>query len=179
MQINDIISMGSAVLAPNLEIIGGGGVGGVIQTLRKVGGRSPKKFFPTLWASVWSKNKGGARAPRPLPWIRHCSVKYSLLDNINNAGIRLGSFLASKVKNHSSHTCHVTCGQDIEHKTVWKKEHMQYTCIKLVLTYISRKLKTNEFDVMTEDYHVNCSEVKLYGKGLKLKQFLEKSRTFI
>ena len=25
MQINDIISMGSAVLAPNLEIIGGGG----------------------------------------------------------------------------------------------------------------------------------------------------------
>ena len=27
-----------------------------------------------LWASVWSKNRGGgAWAPRPLPWIRHRS----------------------------------------------------------------------------------------------------------
>ena len=56
---------------------------------------------------------------------------------------------------------------------------MQYTCIKLVLTYISRKLKTIEFDVLTEDYHVNCSEVKLYGKGPILKLLLEKSRIFI
>lgn len=91
----------------------------------------------------------------------------------------MGSFLVIKVKNHSSHTCRMTCGQDIKHKTVWKKEHTQYTCIKLVLTYISRKLKTIEFNVMTEDYRVNCSEVKLYGKGLKLKRLLEKSRTFI
>lgn len=64
----------------------------------------------------------------------------------------MGSFLVIKVKNHSSHTCRMTCGQDIKHKTVWKKEHTQYTCIKLVLTYISRKLKTIEFNVMTEDY---------------------------
>ena len=28
------------------------------------GGRSPKQFFSALWASFWSKNKGG-------PWIRH------------------------------------------------------------------------------------------------------------
>ena len=69
----------------------------------------------------------------------------------------MGSFLVNKVKNHSSHTCCMTCGQDIKHKTVWKKEQTQYTCIKLVLTYISRKLKTIEFDVMTEDYRVNCS----------------------
>ena len=45
---------------------------------------------------------------------------------------------------------------------------MQYTRIKLVLTYISSKLKTIELDVMTKDQGVNPSEVKLYGKGLKL-----------
>ena len=49
---------------------------------------------------------------------------------------------------------------------------MQYTSIKLVLTYISRKLKMVELDVMTEDEGVNRSEVKLYGKGLKLKRLL-------
>lgn len=38
---------------------------------------------------------------------------------------------------------------------------------------ISRKLKTIELDVMTEDYGVKRSEVKLYGKGLKLKRLLE------
>ena len=108
------------------------------------------------------------RGPRPLPWIRHCSVKYSLLDNIDKAGVSLDSFLVSKVKHHSSHTCCMTCGQDIKHRTVWKKEHTQYTCIKLVLTYISRKLKTTESDVMTEDYRVNCSQGKLCGKGPKL-----------
>ena len=30
-----------------------------------------RKNFPALWASVWFKSKG-ARAPGPLPWIRHC-----------------------------------------------------------------------------------------------------------
>ena len=34
-----------------------------IQTFR-FGGRSPKKSFSALRASVWSKNKGEARAPR-------------------------------------------------------------------------------------------------------------------
>ena len=96
-------------------------------------------------------------APKPLPWIRQCSVNYSLVDNINKAGVSLGGFLVNKVKNHSSYTCCMTCGQDIKHKTVRKKEHTQYTCIKLVLTYISRKLKTIEFDVMTEDNRLNCS----------------------
>ena len=84
-------------------------------------------------------------------------VKYSFVDNINKAGVSVGSFLVNKVKNHSSHTCRMTCGQDIKHKTVWKKEHTQYTCVKLVLTYMSKKLKMIEFDVMTEDYRVNCS----------------------
>ena len=120
----DIISMGNTVPAPDLEIIGGGG-----------GHGSPKKFFLALQASVWSKNKGGPGFPVSFPWIRHCSVKYSLVDNINKAGVSLGSFLVNKVKTHSSQTCHVTCGQDIKHKTVWKKEHMQYTCIMLVLTF--------------------------------------------
>ena len=122
---------------------------GVIQTLRKGGEVSPN-FFSALCTSVWSRNKGG-RPPGPLPWICHCNVKYSLVDNINKAGVSLGSFLVSKVKHHSSHTCRMTCGQDIKHKTVWKQEHMQYTCSKLVLTYISRKLKMIELDVMTED----------------------------
>ena len=38
------------------------------------GGQSPKKIFSALWASVWSKNKGGHRSPGSLPWIRHCST---------------------------------------------------------------------------------------------------------
>ena len=35
-----------------------------------VWGRSQKKRFEALLASVWSKNKEGA-TPGPLPWIRH------------------------------------------------------------------------------------------------------------
>ena len=49
---------------------GGGGGGLVIQTLRKGGARSPKKFFggPSglslrSVASVWSKNNGGVLGP--------------------------------------------------------------------------------------------------------------------
>ena len=38
------------------------------------GGQSPKKIFSALWASVWSKNKGGHRSPGSLPWIRQCST---------------------------------------------------------------------------------------------------------
>ena len=42
------------------------GGGPVIQTLRYGGGGcwSPKKFFSALWASVWSKNKGGVGPSR-------------------------------------------------------------------------------------------------------------------
>ena len=39
----------------------------------RVGGRFPKKIFPALRASFWSKNKGGAGPPGPLPWIHHCA----------------------------------------------------------------------------------------------------------
>ena len=52
-----------AVADSDLQIRGGGAV---IQTLRYGGGGSwsPKKFFLALWASVWSKNKGGV-GPSP------------------------------------------------------------------------------------------------------------------
>ena len=50
----------SEVPDPDLEIGAWGGGGG----------RSPKKIFLALQASVWSKNKGGAES---LPSIRHCS----------------------------------------------------------------------------------------------------------
>ena len=40
--------------------------------LAKGRGQSPKKILSALWASVWSKNKGGGgRGTPPLPWIRH------------------------------------------------------------------------------------------------------------
>ena len=48
---------------PGLEIRRGS----VIHTLRKGGRRSPKKFFSTLRASVWSRNKRGTRVPRAPP----------------------------------------------------------------------------------------------------------------
>ena len=56
---------------PDLDIEikgGGGGVWGG-QSSRPLdneeGGRSPQKIVSALWASVWSKNKGG-RVPGPL-----------------------------------------------------------------------------------------------------------------
>ena len=48
-------------IEPDIEIAGGT----VIQIMRGGGGRSPKKLVSALWASVWSKNKGG-RGPGPL-----------------------------------------------------------------------------------------------------------------
>ena len=66
MQINDIISMGSAVLVPDLEIMGGRGVG-VIQTLRKVGGRSPKNIFSALRPQFGLKIRGEAEPQGPSP----------------------------------------------------------------------------------------------------------------
>ena len=50
---------------PDLQIRGGGGAGHLDPEIR--GSSSPKKFFPALWASVWSKNKRGAAPPGPLP----------------------------------------------------------------------------------------------------------------
>ena len=49
---------------PDLQLREGGGGGG--------GARVSKNFFPALWASVWSKNKGGGQTP-PLdpPLITH------------------------------------------------------------------------------------------------------------
>ena len=56
---NDVIS----VVDPDLQIWGGGGGVGVIQDPEiRVGGLK-KNFFWHLWASVWSKNKGGVAPP--------------------------------------------------------------------------------------------------------------------
>ena len=55
-------SYASTVPTPDLEIRageGGGGVGGR--------GRSPKKIYSALQASVWSRNKRGGGPSRPLP----------------------------------------------------------------------------------------------------------------
>ena len=51
---------------PDLQIKGGPGF--TYPEIR--GGAGLKIFFSALWASVWSKNKE-ARAPGPLPYIRH------------------------------------------------------------------------------------------------------------
>ena len=58
----------------------------VIQTLIKEGGEGglPKKFVLAFWASVWSKNKRGGRAPSPLPWIRHCKKTFWFNKLFNN-----------------------------------------------------------------------------------------------
>ena len=71
------ISTRVAVADADLQIKGGGGVG-VIQPwdpgIRGEGGARLQKIFSALWASVWSKNKGGVGPPGPLTWIRHLVV---------------------------------------------------------------------------------------------------------
>ena len=52
---------------------GGGGAGHPDTEIIGGGARSQKNFF-ALRASVWSNNKGEARAPGSLPWTRHCKV---------------------------------------------------------------------------------------------------------
>ena len=60
--------MGNTVVDPDLQIRGGGGGG-------KREGPVSKKTFSALWASVWSKNKGGGAGPHGLlPWIRHWNM---------------------------------------------------------------------------------------------------------
>ena len=68
------ISTRVAVADADLQIRGGGRVG-VIQPWDKGGsGARLQKIFSALWASVWSKNKGGVGPPGPLTWIRHLVV---------------------------------------------------------------------------------------------------------
>ena len=50
---------------PDLQMRGGGGVG--VHPDPDIRGALSKKFFSALWASFWSKNKGGARVPRAPP----------------------------------------------------------------------------------------------------------------
>ena len=60
ISINNYSTRARSVADPNLQIRGGAGGGGVIQTLRKgVGLVSKKDFFWLLRAPVWSTNKGG------------------------------------------------------------------------------------------------------------------------
>ena len=49
---------------PDLQIRGEGG-GHLDPEIR--GALVSKKFFSALWASVWSKSKGGGRPPDPSP----------------------------------------------------------------------------------------------------------------
>ena len=51
-----------------------GGGGGGSSRPRDGGGLVSKKHFLALWASVWSKNKGGGEegGHGPLSWICHC-----------------------------------------------------------------------------------------------------------
>ena len=67
MQINDIISMGSAVLAPNLEIIGGGGWVGSSRPLEKWGAGLQKNFFPPFGPQFGLKIRGEPGPPGPSP----------------------------------------------------------------------------------------------------------------
>ena len=51
---------------------GGGGGGEESRPLDKGGHGLPQNIFSALWASVWSKNKGGGAGPLgPLPLIGH------------------------------------------------------------------------------------------------------------
>ena len=52
---------------PDLQIRGGGGGVGHPDPEITGGTLSPKTFFSALWASFWSKNKGGACSPGPSP----------------------------------------------------------------------------------------------------------------
>ena len=73
---------------PDLEIRDKGGVGGVggspvIQTLRKGGTGSPKKFF-----RPWSKNKGGGGPGPPGPSPESATATTSLFSiNISIHGV--------------------------------------------------------------------------------------------
>ena len=58
-----MVQLANPVLDPDIEI--SRGPGHPDPKIR--GGLSPKRIFLALWASVWSKYKGGG----PLPWIRH------------------------------------------------------------------------------------------------------------
>ena len=60
---------------PDLEV---GGEGRSSSLLESGGGGSPK-FFSALWASVWSKNKGGLGPPGPSPGSATAAVHLTFL----------------------------------------------------------------------------------------------------
>ena len=66
------ISTRVAVADADLQIRGGWGSSN--PGIRGEGGARLQKIFSALWASVWSKNKGGVGPPGPLTWIRHLVV---------------------------------------------------------------------------------------------------------
>ena len=69
---NNLVIILCPLVDPDLKIRGGGRGGGGHLDPEIRGARSQKKFFSALWASVWSKNKGGrGRPPRASPLDRH------------------------------------------------------------------------------------------------------------
>ena len=64
---NNLVVISCPLADPDLKIRGGGRVGGGHLDPEIRGARSQKKFFSALWASVWSKKKGGGRAPWASP----------------------------------------------------------------------------------------------------------------
>ena len=52
------------------------------------GGTVSKKIISALWASVWSKNKGGPGSPVPLPSIRHCTKALESWSNLTRGEVR-------------------------------------------------------------------------------------------
>ena len=79
------------------------------------GGRPglPPHFFLALWASVWSKNKGGAAPPEPSPGsttaTQPCPIKGFLvaIPSTSNYSVLLMSF--SKYHNCLTNLVNVTC----------------------------------------------------------------------
>ena len=69
---------------PDLQIRGGGGGRHPDSEIR--GGPGLKKNFLALWASFWSKNKGGGQGPRALPLDQPLPLRESGI--INNYSTR-------------------------------------------------------------------------------------------
>ena len=82
----------------NIEIKGGGGVGGWEQSSRPLDNeleRSPKKFFPALWASVWSKKNGAS--PVSATELYHPRPKKTVLYKLFHSSREYGGFGYFKV----------------------------------------------------------------------------------
>ena len=70
----------------------------------KGGGAVSKKIILTLWASVWSKNKGGL-PPVPLPLICHCTKALVSWSNLTRGEVRSGWCIACLNMLTSNLTC--------------------------------------------------------------------------